>query len=387
MNKLRSGMTYVRLLFYMLSRRQFACLLGVLPFFTSDRLFLERVYRAFLGREIDQQGLAYYMAYLREGHCRLSVLFHLFTSDEFHDNYIKASTPQLELANIKRLRPQNYRSEINILTQERVSVFVSEQTDDFDWLEAMILEHNYYEKDGVWGVVINLDKRVMAEIMAHFAPERALEIGCANGAVMQCLYALGISCEGIEISQLALQRAFPQIKSNIHQGDLLRLDLTGSYDFIFGLDVFEHLNPNKLDDYISRIYSLLRDGGYVFCNIPAFGSDPLFGCVFPLYVADWARSAQEGRKFSVLEVDAEGYPIHGHLIWADSAWWVRQFERYGFQRELEIEQALHTKYDIYMDKVSPARKAYYVFSKNAMESRRQAIMARIAKKSSYIDGI
>jgi hypothetical protein len=47
---------------------------------------------------------------------------------------------------------------------------------------------------------------------------------------------------------------------------LLSLDLRGpaasadprrGYDLIFGLDVFEHLNPNRLDAYIVRLAELV----------------------------------------------------------------------------------------------------------------------------------
>jgi hypothetical protein len=80
---------------------------------------------------------------------------------------------------------------------------------------------------------------------------------------------------------------------------LLSLDLRGpaasadprpGYDLIFGLDVFEHLNPNRLDAYIVRLAELVGTGGFLFCHIPAFGTDPVFGTVFPLYLDRWGRT-------------------------------------------------------------------------------------------------
>lgn len=118
---------------------------------------------------------------------------------------------------------------------------------DFDWLEAAILQQGYYELPGVWNFGVDVDKRVMAEIVGTFAPARALEMGCASGAVLECLHDLGILAEGVEISSMALSRASERVRSRIHQGDLLELDMSATYDTVFGLDVFEHLNPNRID--------------------------------------------------------------------------------------------------------------------------------------------
>jgi hypothetical protein len=50
------------------------------------------------------------------------------------------------------------------------------------------------------------------------------------------------------------------------------------------------------------------------------------------------------------------------LIWADTRWWVGQFQAAGFRRQTDIEAALHQKYDDYLSMQSPARRSFYVFS-------------------------
>ena len=234
---------------------------------------------------------------------------------------------------------------------------------------------------------------MVAEILAAFAPARALELGCAAGAVLQCLLDYGVAAEGVEISEMAIARAPESVRPRIHQGDLLSLDLSrpaGSaderrgYDLIFGLDVFEHLNPNRLDAYIVRLAELVEAGGFVFCNIPAFGDDPVFGTVFPPYLERWEQDAAAGRPFSTLHVDDLGYPIHGHLTWADATWWRECFERRGFRREIEIERALHAKYDRHMKLRSPARCAYFVFAKGEPGSRREDVIRQITAGRSRV---
>jgi hypothetical protein len=218
-------------------------------------------------------------------------------------------------------------------------------------------------------------------MIASFAPAAALELGTAAGAVLECLDDLGITAEGVEISAMAIAKAADRVRPRIHQGDLLALDLPAKYDLVFGLDVFEHLNPNKLDAYIARMAAITRDDGLLFCNIPAFGDDEVFGTVFPFYLAAWETEARDGGLLRSLHVEETGYPIHGHLTWATAPWWVRRFEAAGFVRDVEIERAFHGKYDGYMRKRSPARCAYFVFGKKGSSLRRAEVLRRIGERS------
>lgn len=348
--------------------------LPLIPKTSSNKTFLEDAYREILGRDIDQDGLNSYTKLLKAGYSRTYVLMSIVKSDEFINKVLKENNP---IQNLRELRPSSYDLLDDISKTHKILLFNTTSQDDFNWLESMIVENGYYEKPGVWGFTIDLDKKVMAEIVSVFKPNRALEIGCANGAIMQCLRELNIFCEGVEISQMAINKAFPEIKNNIHKRDLLQLELPYTYDLIFGLDIFEHLNPNKLDDYLAKIDQILSDGGYLFCNIPAFGDDPIFGTIFPIYIKDWEQDIHQGKFFAKIHVDKDGYPMHGHLIWADSQWWVKQFKKRGFHRELEIEKALHGKYDDYMEKMSIARKSYYVFSKISEGTQNKDIINRI----------
>jgi hypothetical protein len=135
---------------------------------------------------------------------------------------------------------------------------------------------------------------------------------------------------------------------------------------------------------VQRLAAIAGEGGWFFCNIPAFGHDAIFGTVFPRYIADWEEDARSGRPFSTIHVDDRGYPIHGHLTWADASWWVTRFESVGLRRELEVERALHLKYDHYMERRSPARRAYFVFSKRASAAAQRAVVQRIASEPSKV---
>jgi Domain of unknown function (DUF4214)/Methyltransferase domain len=348
------------------------------PVLQSDTRFIEEAYREVLGRPADQDGLDHYRRVLRDGLGRSAVLLSLMRSEEFV-NTLRPSAPAL--ANLRALRPDRYTQTIDRSNGQTIPVFDAAESSDVDWLERMILEQKYYEHPGVWAFGVDFDKRTMAEILASFAPERLLELGCAAGAVLACLDDLGVPAEGVEISSLAIGLAPDRVRSRIHHGDLLTLDLPAVYDVVFGLDVFEHLNPNRLGAYIQRLWEISRPGAYLFCNIPAFGADPAFGTVFPLYIDTWAADAAAGRAFSRLHVDELGYPIHGHLVWADCRWWVKQFEAQGFRREPQIEDAVHQKWDGYFERRSPARKALFVFSKQGAAGRHEAVVERIRARA------
>jgi hypothetical protein len=353
------------------------------PALQSDTAFIEQAYRQVLGRVPDQEGMNHYRRVLRDGLSRTAVILKMAHSEEFASKLVKES---FALPSVRVVRPDRYRHEIDRTNGNTIGVFDAAGPADFDWLEAMILENHYYEQPGVWTLGVGVDKKVIAEIVAAFAPARAIEMGCAAGAVLDCLHDLGIVGEGIEISTMAIARATAEVRPHIHAGDLLSLELGADYDLAFGLDIFEHLNPNRLAAYIERLARITTPEAHLFVNVPAFGADPVFGTVFPLYLDSWQREAAHGLPFSTIHVDERGYPIHGHLVWADSAWWVRQFEAHGFAREIDIERALHGKYDKYMESRSPARRAFYVFSKTPDLTRRANVIGRIRKPSSALAG-
>lgn len=348
---------------------------------TSDRTFLENAYRRILGREIDQDGFDYYAKRLREGESRMAVLIGLVRSEEFLEKLLPETS---SIPDIRPGMPSRYRMDVDNVSKATIPIFEVADPSDFDWLESMLLENGYYERPGVWNFDIDVDKKVMAEMISAFAPERALELGCASGAVLQCLEELGIFCEGVEISRMAIDKASPQIRRRIHQGELPQLELDGDYDLVFGLDIFEHINPNCLDAYLEKIVNILKEGSYLFANVPAFGADPVFGTVFPFYLNGWDEDAAKGGLLTRIHVDAQGYPLHGHLIWAASSWWAERFSDHELVREIEIERAFHRKYDAYFDTRSRARKSFYLFSKKADPGQSRAITRRIGSSKSRV---
>jgi len=266
------------------------------PILLSDADFVDLAFREILGRDADQGGLEFYRGLLRQGVRRHAVFLDIMRSDEFKRTLAPAA--HSGLPNLVVQRPERYRRALDRSTGQSILVYETASRADADWLEDAIIGHGYYEKPGVWVLDVDFDKRLVAEMLSAFAPAAALELGCAAGAVLECLDDLGVKAEGIDISAMAVERAAERVRARIHQGDILSLDLPTKYDLLFGLDVFEHLNPNKLDAYLARLSAVTSDDAFLFCNIPAFGEDPVFGTVFPLYVDGWKDDAAAGRPFS-----------------------------------------------------------------------------------------
>ncbi len=329
-----------------------------------DREFLERLYLRMLGRKPDAEGAAVQLEAMRRGTSRAEIVFNIAGSPEFVHRTVRDNlAAYLDLLPIRDERPERYGIERRKGTADQVRVFRAAGDADYDWLERKIVANGYYERPGVWSFVIDEDKRLMADIAKELGARTVLDFGCSNGSVLKCLRDLGIDGEGVEISRMALEKAPAEVRDSIHLGDLLSLSLPRRYDLVLGLDIFEHLNPNSLDAYLSRLFGLIREGGRLYANVPAHGRDPVFGEIFPLDLASWDEDVAAGRCFRSVVVDEYGYPKNGHIIGGGTDWWVGRFAKAGFRREQGIELSLHARYDERMHRISPARMAYYVFSR------------------------
>ncbi len=219
------------------------------PILLTDADFVDSAFREILGRDADQGGLEFYCGILRQGVRRNAVFLDIMRSEEFKRTLAPAA--HSSLPNLVVLRPERYRRTVDRSTGQSILVYEAASPADADWLEDAIITHGYYEKPGVWVLDVDFDKRLVAEMLAAFAPGAGLELGCAAGAVLECLQDLGIEADGIDISAMARERASDRVRPRIHQGDILSVTLPTKYDLLFGLDVFEHLNPNKLEAYLA----------------------------------------------------------------------------------------------------------------------------------------
>ena len=304
---------------------------------------LDQVYSQLLGRQPDPNGRLAYQQAMANGVPAFEVVLSVATSDEYRERCRREM-----LGGVDSWPRHRDPGRFRFLNDQSIWTFEVSTEEDFDWMEESIVGGGYYERPHVWSLDVDLDKRVMAEIVGSLGPGPVLEIGCASGAVLEGLHEQGIPFTGVDISQMAVEHASERVRPHLLHGDLLELDLDRRFATAFGLDIFEHLNPNRLARYLGRMAELMRPGGLLFANIPAFGRDEVFGEIFSYYLPGWTDDSRDGRCFRRIHVDDAGYPINGHLIWADTRWWVQQFELAGFYRRKEIERAIQEKYGAYL---------------------------------------
>ncbi len=350
----------------------------------TDEAFVARVYDRLLGRPPDADMAAATIERLRAGTHREEIVLEVALSHECAVTSLEQWSLRRpgsdDLPDLTSERPDAYEVVCDRGHRE-VLTFVVRDADDFDWLESRIVKHGYYELPGVWTYEVDKDKRLMADMVASFTPANVLEVGCSSGAVLSLLADRGISVTGVDISRAALDHAPANVRDRILIGDLLDLDIAERYSELYGLDIFEHMNPNRVPKYLGRAASLLHDGGWLFTVLPAFGADPVFGDVFPAYLRDWPDTGGDRGLYDRLHVDDRGYPLHGHLVWATWQWWVEQFERAGFRRVEAVERALHRRYD---EHLAPARKGFFVFRKGGAHAGVDAMVARLGSEPAAV---
>ena len=164
---------------------------------------------------------------------------------------------------------------------------------DFDALLDNIIQSNYYDLSYFDNHIdyqegkLKFDAFYLASIMKFFKPKSVLELGCGRGDV---LFLMGLDpkvrIQGIEFSRDVLKSTWPPLEGKVDCGDIMEVckkynsrEIT--FDTFCAFDLWEHLLPAKLHDYIDSLVTLAEKDALFFFTIPAFGEDKVFGEIFP----------------------------------------------------------------------------------------------------------
>ena len=327
--------------------------------------FIRNAYREILHREVDPAGLRGALHALLRGEPRASILAQITASEEFQSRLRSSSPPPKPLPNLVAAWPQKYRREGEFL------LFEVDSPQDYDLLETHIIGDGYYERPGDWAYELNFDHRLLAQMIVLLEPRKVLELGCGFGGVLRCLLDRGVDCAGLDISAFSRSRAANGIADRIAVGNLLDTNIADpEIDVICGFDIFEHLNPNKLGRYFKQCVNILPKGGLLLLNVPAFGDDDVFGLIHGYWVEQWRQECANHVQFRSIPCDEMGFPLMGHLVWADSTWWERTMAVHGLVRLRDCERLLHRKFDALMA-YSDARRSYFLMM-NSWDERKEA---------------
>jgi SAM-dependent methyltransferase len=110
---------------------------------------------------------------------------------------------------------------------------------------------------------------------------RFFEIGFGSGMLLKGVRDAGFPFAGLEVSAVMRQQAIevlgPEHRSQLHLGDFLHLEVLvsdGPWSLVYWNDVFEHVPPDEIGDWLARIYRMLSPGGQLVTITPNWHMRP-----------------------------------------------------------------------------------------------------------------
>jgi len=90
-----------------------------------------------------------------------------------------------------------------------------------------------------------------------FSPDNALDVGCGIGNLVWGFSNIGISAEGIDISEDAINRSSVEIRSLLKVGDIFNLDYPDNrFNLVNCSDILEHIPEEVSSDIIRNLYRI-----------------------------------------------------------------------------------------------------------------------------------
>lgn len=282
-----------------------------------------------------------------------------------------------------RILKSNYLNDSKLFNDGRpVDLIQIEKEEDYAALLENIINSKYYDLSYFDSHIdyregeVKFDSFFLSSILKFLNPKSLLEMGCGRGDI---IFLAGldnkVTVRGIEFSRDVLKKVWPPLAGKVDYGDILEvcknyLPRNITFDTFCAFDLWEHLLPGKLDDYIDSFVALAEQDALFFFTIPAFGEDKVFGEVFPLEFEENREKFDSRSSFDYLIIESldPPIPVKGHLICAHSEWWQKQFERHGLVRIEALEKNIHSHFD---EHLFYARKSFYVFSLDSREARRR----------------
>jgi len=139
------------------------------------------------------------------------------------------------------------------------------------------------QQDDDQPLVMGLDPRYIRlvlellnqQIHRGIGQPRFFEIGYGSGAMLKEVRALGYSIAGLEVSDTMRDEALgvlgEKFADQLLLGDIRNVtpeSLPGRPSLIYWNDVFEHICPDEISDYLTQIYKLLTPGGQLVTITP-----------------------------------------------------------------------------------------------------------------------
>ncbi len=102
-----------------------------------------------------------------------------------------------------------------------------------------------------------------------------LDYGCGAGALIGYLLDAGYGCQGLDSSVDSLEIVRKKFESEkLFKGAILSTEIPNQiiapnfYDFIYSIEMIEHLLPDRIENCVQELERILKSGGYVFISTP-----------------------------------------------------------------------------------------------------------------------
>ena len=108
--------------------------------------------------------------------------------------------------------------------------------------------------------------------MSH---KRALDFGCGVGRVTQALSKYFDKVDGVDIapSMIELANTYNKCEDRIHyylnDKNSLEIFNDNAYDFIYSVEVFQHMHPQYQEKYLSELLRILSPKGLLVFELPS----------------------------------------------------------------------------------------------------------------------
>ena len=116
------------------------------------------------------------------------------------------------------------------------------------------------------------DYRILASVLFNnLSFESVLDVGCAQGFLLDPLMEYGVNIKGVELSKDALQFTPDKVRPYIEIGDFS--EAGGSYDLVCCVEVAEHIKPARSEEIVNKLGSLSKH--YIYFTAAPPGQDGL----------------------------------------------------------------------------------------------------------------
>jgi hypothetical protein len=173
--------------------------------------------------------------------------------------------------------------------------------------DAYYYQHNCgnpYQRNELW---LNFFGAIAQRIKDEIQPGSMLDAGCAMGFLVESLRKIDVEAYGVDISEYAIQNAHESIRSYVSVGSVTE-PFAQKYELIISIEVLEHLSKENAEIAIANLCKHTDD--------ILFSSTPF--------------DYKEVTHYNVQPPD----------------YWMEQFARYGFIRDLDYDASYITPWAV-----------------------------------------